>query len=261
MISMNQAWDDAVAFIRRESTLLVPLALATFLVSDVVGTLVGPKDTGAQPSGLATLFVLIATLWSIVGQLSIMSLVLKPGLSVAEALRIGISRLGKVVIVALILAAVFVVAMLPVVVSMLSSGVNPALPDTFRNLPVWASLYALFAMGGLVWLAVRMILANALIVDRNPGISDVFKTGFALTRGIVAQIFLVLLIYVIVLLILSGAVRFVAGSLFALIGGAIGSPFAGAVMTALVSGLVSAALSLVAAVFVASLYRRVSRGT
>lgn len=260
MNSMNQAWDDTVGFIRRESSLLVPLALATFLVADVAGTLAGQRVPGAQPSGLNAIVIIVAALWSIVGQLSIMALVLKSRMSVAEALRMGVARLGKALVVALLLAAVFVVAMLLAVAGLLSSGVNPATPETFRNAPTWVSFYALAAFAGLAWLGVRLILANALIVDRNPGIVDTLRKGFAMTRGIVAQILLALLVYLVMLAVLTSAMRFVAGSLFALLGRALGSPFAGVVLTALTSGLVAAVLSLVAAVFVAMLYRRVSSG-
>ena len=48
MISMNQIWDDSIAFIRRESALLVPLALATIYVADVVAGIGRDRDRGGD---------------------------------------------------------------------------------------------------------------------------------------------------------------------------------------------------------------------
>jgi len=258
MISMNQIWDDTTGFIRRESVLLVPLALATFLVADVGGSLASALQVGGPPNPAVTLAVIAATLWSLVGQLAIMALVLKPGSSVAEALGDAVARLWKAVAIALLFAVAFAVAMIPVATIIATSGVNPALPETWRNVPQWASFYALAVTIVSFWLVLRLLLVNPLLIDRNPGIVDAVRTGFRLTRGVAARLTLAIILYLVVLFILTNAVRFVAGSVFALVGAAIGSPFAGVVLTALVSGVVGAALSLVAATFVAMLYKRVS---
>ena len=258
MISMNQIWDDSIAFIRRESALLIPLALATIYIADVVAALATAATKPTEPNALITIAIIAAALWSIVGQLSIVSLVLKSGQSVGEALSHGLSRLGKVMLVALLLGLVVSVALLPVAAAAVASGADPAKPETLQNLPGWVSLMMLVVAGGLIWLGMRLSLMNALIVDRNPGVMDALKGGFALTKGITARLFLVVLLYAVILLVLGSAVRFVAGSLFALLGNLLESPFAGTVMTALVSGLVSTAMSLIATVFLANLYRRVS---
>jgi hypothetical protein len=260
MISMNQVWDDSVAFVRREAGLLVPLVLATVYLGDVLASVAGAMAEPGKPNGLATFLMLAAALWSIVGQLSIVSLVLKAGQSVGEALQHGLSRLLKVLLVALVLGLVVSLALTPLLTAAVANGANPAKPESFQSLPGWILLLATLTMIAMVWLGVRLALMNALIVDRNPGVIESLKGGFALTKGIAARLFLVVLLYGIVLAIVSGAVKFVAGSLFALIGAGLGSPFAGMVMTALVTGLVTAAMSLMATVFLANLYRRVSNG-
>jgi hypothetical protein len=258
MISMNQVWDDSIAFIRRESALLVPLALATVYVADVVASLATGASEPGKANAMVTIAIVAAAIWSVVGQLSIVSLVLQPGQSVAEALAHGLSRLGKVVLVALLLGFAISIAVVPIAVAFVASGVNPQDPASLQTLPGWVSLLVLIALGVLIWLGVRLALMNAFIVDRNPGVIEALKGGFALTRGIAARLFFVVALYGLMLAVLSSAVRFVAGSLFALIGAAIESPFAGSVMTALVSGLVTTTLSLAATVFLAMLYRRVS---
>ena len=255
---MNQVWDDSVSFVRRESALLIPLALATLYVGDVVAGLATGSTGSDEPRPLAAIAIFAAAIWSIVGQLSIVSLVLKPGQSVGEALGHGMARLGKVVLVALLIGLCIFVALMPVAVAAVMSGANPQNPDSLRNLPGWVSLLMVAILGALLWLGVRLSLMNALIVDRNPGVIASLKGGFALTRGIAARLFLVVLLYVVVLAVLSSAVRFVAGTLFALVGNALGSPFAGSVLTLLVSGIVTTAMSLIAIVFLAMLYKRMS---
>jgi hypothetical protein len=258
MISMNQVWDDSIAFIRRESVLVIPLTLATLYIGDVVANLATGFSMPAKPNALATVAVLGATIWSIVGQLAIVSLILKSGQSVGEALSHGAARIFKVLVIALLIGIVVALALTPIGVIAVAYGANPAIPETFQKLPAWLGLIVLAAFGALVWLGIRLALINALIMDRNPGVLTTLKDGFALTNGISARLFLVTLLYAVLLLVLGGAVKFVAGSLFALIGSGLGSPFAGAVLTALVTGVVNAALALIATVFLAILYRRVS---
>ncbi len=251
-----------MAFIRRESALLVPLAFATIYVADVVAALTQAAATRpAESHAFAPFAIIAAALWSIVGQLSIVSLVLKPGQSVGEALSHGLSRLGKVIVIALLLGLVVSVALLPVAVAAVASGADPAKPESLQNLPGWVSLMMLVVIGGLIWLGVRLALMNALIVDRNPGVIETLKGGFALTRGITARLFLVVLLYGVVLLVMSAAVKYVAGTMFELLARLLESPLVGTVLTALVTGLVSTAMSLIATVFLATLYRRASSGT
>ena len=260
MISMNQVWDDSVAFIRRESALLVPLALATVYVGGVAANLARGFSPPDKPSAIAGLFVLAALIWSTVGQLAVMSLVLSPGQSVGEAIRHGFARIGKVVLIGLLIVLVMSVALLPVGVAALANGADPKNPVTFENVPTSVTLMLLVTMAAFIWLSVRLCLVSSLVVDRNPGVIEAIKRAFSLTKGITSRLILVAVLYFAMVLILGSAVQFVAGSMFALLGRALESPFAGAVMTTLVLGLVSTALSLIATVFLATLYRRVSNG-
>ncbi len=260
MISMNQVWDDTVAFIRRESALLIPLALATLYVGDVLGAVARIPKQGEPIGALATLVVILATVWSIIGQLAIIALVLKAGLSVGESLRLGSVRLGKVLLIALLLGVGFTIAVVPFAMILLANGLNVADPAVLTKLPPWAAVVGLGLLGAILWLGIRLSMLNALVVDRNPGVIQAIKVAFGLTRGIVARLAVCFLIYILVATILGSAVRFVFGSLFALVGAAAGSTFVGTVLTALTSGIVSATLSLIATVFLATLYRRVSTG-
>lgn len=261
MISMNQVWDDAVAFIKRERALIVPLALATLLVGDVLVTLAGTSRNAETPDLGSTIVMLIGAFWSLVGQMAIIALVLSPGMSVGEALTRGASRIGKVLLIGLVVGLGSLVVVVPFLSLLMANGINPSEPGSLQRLPGWASLIALILVAVLIWVSVRLLLLNALIVDRNPGVFAALRTAFGLTRGIASRLAVVFLVYLLVIATLGGAVKFVLGSMFALLGAAMGSPFAGAVLTALGTGVITAALSATAAIFLATLYRRVISGT
>lgn len=255
-ISINQVWEDSVAFIRREIGLLLPLVLATLLVGDVILSLASAVMVPGGQNGIPLLAGLIGALWSIVGQLAIMALVLKGGTSVGEALRLGMQRLGKVMLAGIALGIVLTLVMVPLLVALVASGYKPATPGSLADLPPWASIYLVAFFALTIWLGARLCVLNPLLVDRNPPLFGAIRQAFSMTAGVGARLVGVILIYVVMLLVLGNAVRFVLGSLFSLIGG-----FLAEVLMALASGLVTTALALVAAVFVAMLYRRLSTGT
>lgn len=264
MISMSSVWDETIAFIRRESALVVPLALATLLVGNVAAGLARPAD-GSAMGAEGALLILAAAIWSVVGQLSIGALVLRPGSSVGEALSLGLARLPKAVAVGLLIALAVVIAFLPLVFGLTASGFKPVVAQTptgtmLTNLPPWANFYVLLLAVAAFWAAARLLPINMLIVDRNPRVVETVRQAFAMTRRYAPRILAMLALYLIVMFILGLAAQFVFGSLFEILGRVTQSPFTGRVLTALATGLVSMALSLVATVFVAMFYRRLSNG-
>ena len=256
MTAINQAWDDSIVFLRRYAGLLIPLALATLLVADVVSSLAPEPRSAVRSLSLGDVLTLFAKVWEIIGQLAITALVLKPGISVAESLSLGSRRLGKVLLVGLLVFVLVLIAFMPVVLWGYNAGINFAVIDNLRTMPTPLAFYILVLAAALVWVTARLLLINALIIDRNPAVRQTFVEAFALTRGIAAQVILVLVIYAVVGGIVGRVIQFAGGAIFALIAGAADAPFLGAVLLALASGLASAALSLFATVFVAMLYRR-----
>jgi hypothetical protein len=260
MISMNQIWDDTIAFIRREQALLVPVALATLLIGDVIGSLATGAGPEGQPSSAGFLPMLLALLISFFGQLTIIALVLRPGRTVGEAMRLAVSCYGKLLLVLLVVMALVAAAMIPIAIAVQLSGVDMSSPESMANLPGWVSLIMVIVLGGLIWFGIRLSLINGLIVDRNPPLFEAMKSALVMSKGISARLAVIAVVYLVTALILTSATRFVLGSGFALLGNAIGSPFLGKVLTALGTGLVGTALSTIATVFLAILYWHRSGG-
>jgi hypothetical protein len=259
MISMNVVWEDTIAFVRREAGLVIPLALATSLVGDVANSLVNPV-AGSEPNILYSLVTFAAVIWTVIGQLAIMALALRPGSSVGEALLLATRRLPTLIGAALLVGIVATIVLMPAIFGFMQSGVNPNNPATFTLLPGWVSLYFLIFGCLAIWLSLRLSTLNPLIVDKQPGIVTSLKTAFAMTRGVVARLILAAFVYFVTTIVLTTVVRFVFGSLFELLGRGIGSPFMATVLTALATGTVAAALSTFAAIFLAMLYRRLNTG-
>jgi hypothetical protein len=260
MVSMNVVWEDTVAFLRREAGLVVPLALATLLVGDVVNSLVSPVVMGVRPNALFSLLTFAALLWTIIGQMALIALVLRPGSSVGEALSLAVRRLPTLLGAAFLIGLAGMLVATPALFASVQSGVNPNIPATYTKLPGWVSLYFIVFACLAVWISLRLSTLYSLIVDKQPGVFASLKTAFTMTRGVIARLILAATVYFITMMILTTVVRFVLGSAFELLGRAVDSPFVAVALTALAIGTVSAALSTFAAVFLAMLYRRINTG-
>ncbi|HKX35088.1 MAG TPA: hypothetical protein VJM79_00270, partial [Rhizorhapis sp.] len=103
-LSIGAAWEETLAFVKREGTLLFPVALVFLALPAVVLQLLAPKELRTAgmveeasnapqlPPGFL-LAMLVVLLVSMLGILAINALALRPGISVAEALQLAIRRM------------------------------------------------------------------------------------------------------------------------------------------------------------------------
>ncbi len=258
-ISMSSIWDETVVLLRREAPLMVPLAFATIGIGSAVSSLAQgaiQQAGGNGVSGLVFLALLIATLLTLVGNLAVMALALRPGMSVGEALRLAAQRLPKMVVILILIGLVVMLMIIPLAVILVASGVD--MQAKVPDVPPLAILYALVVIAALLYLFARTFTLNGLVIDKNPPIIETIKQTFAATRGLVGKIIGVTILFIVVAAILDWATILISGAAFALVGKMIGSPFAAQMMTALVGGMVSAGLSLVSTLFAARLYTNLS---
>lgn len=258
MLPVQAIWDDTVAFLRAEAALLIPLALATLLIGDVVATLAQPGMRAGE--GIANLLTLAALLLGLIGQLAIIALVLRPGSSVGEALALAIRRVPRILVIGLIGALVAALVIAPPLFALRDTGFDLQLSETYQNLPAWALLYLTVSVVLAIWLGIRLSTLNALVVDRAPDVIAALRRAFAMTRGHMLRLLGVFALYVALLWVVSSVVRFVFGSVFGVVGQGLGSEFSGNVLTALATGVVTATFSTIATVFLALVYRSLSKG-
>ena len=88
-LSVAAAWDETVAFVRREGRLLFPVSFMLIALPAALAEALSPAGAAGEPPapGPWLLIFPVALLLSAIGNLAISALALRPGASVAEALR------------------------------------------------------------------------------------------------------------------------------------------------------------------------------
>jgi hypothetical protein len=256
-MSIGKAWEEAVAFVAREATLLFPVALLFVALPGVILQEMTPPELQAwfaEPKmdaipamppgfGLAMLLTIIL-IWF--GSLALFALALRPGISVGEALRLSIARLpvliGTALVVVGIVSAIFVGAALVGVVFSLAS----------RQLAAAVGILLGFGAAGLIFFAsIRLVLLNPVVIDTRLGVMASLRQAWALTRGYIWRLFGFLIIVMLLSTIAGSAAQAIVGSLVGLASGAEAARFAG--------GLAGAAVSSVAQVYMLVMLARLYR--
>jgi membrane-anchored glycerophosphoryl diester phosphodiesterase (GDPDase) len=154
----------------------------------------------------------------------------------------------------LIISLPFLLLALPLAYGLLNSGitattVNPKIPATML-------FYAMLLIGLIAYVSVRLVVINQVLMAKKRGVVESLRDAWTMTRPVLWQILGVAILFVVVSFIVSGAATAIFGSLFVLGAKAMGSPFLGAVLTALMGGMISAGFSIISTVFVTFLYSR-----
>jgi hypothetical protein len=256
-LPVSAIWDETRAFVQREAKLLVPVALATLAIGSAGTELASDmsRTTGGMSAGILVI-LLMSLLLVALGQLAILAMVLKPGISVGESLSRGLSRLLKVIGFGILSLLVVMLVFGPLLFILQRAGYDPMANPP--QLPAWATFYTFFALGALAWLGVRFYTFTALIMDREIGMADAMRQSFAQTRGHALVLLGVIMLFLLVGQLTQLAAGSITGILFGFLAKAAGQVLAGKVMVALAVGMVAAALGVIATVFSAFAYRYLS---
>jgi hypothetical protein len=257
-MSIGKAWEEAVAFVAREASLLFPVALLFVALPGLILQEMTPPELQAwfaQPKadaipamppgfGLAMLITIIL-IWF--GSLALFALALRPGISVGEALRLSFARLpvliGTALVVLGVIAGIFTVALLVgVLVSLASKQLAAAV----------GLLLGIIAVGLVFYASIRLVLLNPVVIDSQAGVTDSLRRAWALTRGHFLRLFAFLLIVMILSTIVASVAQVVVGLLGGLIAGTEGARVAGSIAGAAVSSIIQVYML----VMLARLYRQ-----
>lgn len=259
-MSIGKAWEETVAFVARERSLLFPVALLFVALPGLVLQEMTPPELAewkmnaasipSVPPGFALAMLIgVVIIWF--GSLALFALALRPGISVAEALRLSMARmpilLGTALVVLGLLLAMLVVAMMIVV------------GFTLVAKPVGAALAMLLATGvgaGTVYGSVRLLLLNPVVIDGTEGVMASLRHGWALTRGHFWRLFG----FILVLALLSAIVGAAAQAVFGVIGALIGGPEGGRLAGGVGGAIVSTVVQVYMLVMLARLYRQAEGG-
>src|SRR3546814_498069 len=187
-LSIGAAWEETLAFVKREGTLLFPVALLFLALPGVVLQLLLPdsmhqtepmKEISAT-SQLPPQFLLgmgVVILMAMLGALALYALALRPGISVAEAIQLAFRRLPVLIGSALLLVAGFIG--IAIVLSLIGGivagviGIGPAM-----------SALVLVTVPILLFFSVRLILLNAVVLHEPVNSVEAIRRSWRLSAGL-----------------------------------------------------------------------------
>lgn len=260
-LSLNDAWDDTQAFVRREAGLLLPPAFATLGVALLIYELILPDGKpGELPAGPWMWGLVPVLLLFILGCIAISALVVLPRLSVSDALRIGLARIGQALLLMIGFTAVSGVVLL--LLSLVTGVVGGALGWGLRRSSIMAVTLALPL---LIWVSVRLLPIWPMLAERGAEerIAALVRRCLALTRGVFWRLLASILLFMVASLLITSAIQFAFGSMLLLLGKIFGDPALGKLLTSVLMALVGASVQTVWIVYIAMIYRRMAaiRGT
>ncbi|MBB4640251.1 hypothetical protein [Rhizorhapis suberifaciens] len=257
-ISIGTAWEETLAFVKREGTLLFPVALVFLALPAVVLQLLAPDElrtagmveeaTNAPQLPPGFLFaMLVVLLISMIGILAVNALALRPGISVAEALQLALKRMPVLMGAAILLILGFLGVLL--ILSIVGGGLSAAM-----GMGPAMSLVILLATPIMLFVTVRLILLNAVIIDIPVGPKEAIRQGWQLTVGQ----FWRLLAFIIVLIMLMIVIQLVSRSLFGIAGTLIGGTTLATLLAGLAVAVVNAVLQVYYLVMTCRIYRQLT---
>ncbi len=252
-VSLGAAAEQTKSFMRREGTLVLPVAFATFGLALILLSAFTPERSPGQEvqPGIWSLAIIPLMILTVIGQLAISYLVLRPGVTVREALGVAMKRLPTALAVILLLfvafclVALILVLVLSVVVVAFGAGAEGA-----------AVLGALAAFVALILVGARLLMAWPLIADRSEGPLAAVKQALALSKGYAWKFVALALAFGLVYVVLTGAVQLGLGSLLLIVGKLAGAERAALFLTAVLVALLAAAIQAFWAVLLANIYRQ-----
>ena len=259
-VEMERVWDGTTAFVRANPAPLLAIAVLTLFVPGVLAGLAEAatsRSDGGAGSGwmLVRLVAALLTLW---GELAIVALAIQPR-SVRAALGQAGLRLPVVIGFAILLSLVSVLLAVPAVVilSIYSFDFVAAAEGGTLEPEVaataWIILYTLVLLPVLLWIGARLSLVLPVVVGERRGLRAISRS-FRLTRGLAAKIIGMLLLYGIVSLVLTAAVRFGTGTIFAIAFGGDDGLGAASVLTLMLTAAVETVMAVLLWAFTGKLY-------
>nr|WP_047169968.1 hypothetical protein [Sphingomonas sp. Y57] len=255
--SLGTVWEETIAFLRRESGLLIPVALAVYgpaqlLFDGGMQAAMAMRSAGEAVPSWQALLVLPGGLLMLLGNLAVSLLVLAPGISVGEALAAALRRLPTALGAMLLLGVAVLAVMLAIVVAATLGAI------TFKadpRSPVLASQLLVLIMIpiGLLWL--RLLLLPTVIAVEPRGAIDAIRRAWQLGRNNALRLFGVWLLLLFLSIVLAVIEMFVVGSLSELLKLAIGDTGLASAIGAIANAALEALLSMGFAVYLAQVYR------
>lgn len=254
--SLGTIWEQTIAFLRRENSLLVPIALAIYGPSQLmldIGLTAAMAARAAQPTlPTEALLIFPGGLLLLFGNLVIARIVLTPGISVAEALAGAAGRLGQALgAMLLLVGAVLGVGLAIIVAATVGAMIFGANPRS----PALAMQLSALVLVPMIVLWVRMLLLPPVLAIETQGPIAALRRAWALSRGHGARFVGVILLTTFLGIVTAMIGQFVVGSIVSLAKLATGEDQIFGLIGALFNAGIEAMLAMAVAVYLALIYR------
>jgi len=257
--SLGTVWEETTAFLRRESGLLIPVALAIYGPAQIMldfGLSSAMAMRGMVQPALTpqALLVLPGALLLLLGNLAVTLIVLSPGISVGEALRAAAKRLpvalGAMLLLFVAVSTVMLAIVIAATVGAVAFGADPRSPAIAGQLMV-----LLMIPIGVLW--IRLLLLPAVVACEAVGPAEAVRRAWALGKDNLLRLIGVWVILLFLSIVVAMIEMVVVGSLAQLLQLATGDGQLSAILQAIVSAAMEGLLSMGFAVYLAHIYRRV----
>lgn len=262
-LSISKAWDESVAFINREVRLVFPLALAFFMLPQVVMGWAQPGGAGAE-GGLGALSTLVLLLLVVVGQLSIVRLAIgwdgSVGGAISRAARRMWPYLAATILIYIPLLVIGLLVLSAIVGANGLTDPTQITPERLAAMPS-VSIAILALVVAAVAVAARLLPMSAATAAEDLGPFKLLKRVFALSKGHFWKLLAVLVMVGVLSLVIDIAAQAVGGSLTTL---SLGTPAPfnlSALIVAILKGFVGAAASSIAAILTGRIYVQLATQT
>lgn len=255
--SLGTVWEETIAFLRRESGLMIPVALAIYGPAQLMMDFGLQKAYALRANADAAnswqaLLVLPGGLLMLLGNLVVTLLVMVPGISVGEALSGGIRRLPTAIgAMFLVFTAVMAAALAIMVAASFGSllfGADPRSPVLVSQLFVLILIPA-----GVVWL--RLLLLPTVTAVEPLGPAAAIRRAWDLARGNMLRFLGVWVILLFLSILLAMVEMFVVGSVAELLKRVTGELVLPMMLQSIANAAIGALLSMGLAVYLALVYR------
>jgi hypothetical protein len=252
-LSISKAWDETRATLAEDGKLLATVAAAMFLLPQVVvGLVSGQGAEAAAPNGSQLLLMAVAGLIGLVGQLAIAWMAIRSGASVGESIRHAFGRTLPFLGAMLLIIVGFVILFLVLAILLMLVGAVDVSVQDARPRDVIVILVAMFIP--LLFVAVRLMPTVPVAAAEKLGPIGILKRSWALTSGHFGRLVAFILLFLVAALVVAMAIGAVGGLLVNILFGS-AEPFSlGALVLALLVGLLQAALVVVYVVMLARIY-------
>ena len=255
-LSLNDAWNETAAFVKREWRLLAPIALLLNALPMAFASAMMPTFTpqrGLEP-GLWLLALPIAAFVGIIGNVAICWLAMSSGRSVGEGLKRGAARFLPLFALYLLvgLGVGFLFIIVAILAGLMFPGFDPQAPNPGALVGV-GLLLVLIMVPILLYISVRLMMAAPVAAAEEGGPIAIAKRSLALTKPVFWPLLGFLVLTSILSVVIQTVVTTIAGIPVLLVAG---PPTQGGISQVLLL-LVGAAITTVVTVYLTTMVARI----